>query len=341
MTVSFPELRMRAADDFHIHLRNDDARTPAAIRAVGMGGTARVMAMPNTQPAIATGEDALDYQAYLNENGADFKVFTTIKLTNNTTPDHIEGAAKAKVIAGKQYPLGVTTNSQDGVREVRAMYPIYEAMQTHDVVLSLHGEVPGVFVMDAEAAFLDQLRDIHKNFPKLRIVLEHITTKAAVDLVAALGDTVAATITDHHLAITLHDVAGTTLKPHLFCKPLAKRPEDLEALNAIVKAGHPRFFSGTDSAPHLVGDKECSSGCAGVFNSPYHMQFLAHHFAAQDMLPRLEAFTSKFGAEFYQEPYNNREIALIPRQLKVPDSMDDIVPFMAGETLAYDLEWLS
>lgn len=336
---AFPELTLRAADDFHIHLRNDEERTPAAIRAVTSGGVSRVMVMPNTDPAIATGEDAHLYKKYLRELGAPFTIHTTIKLTQATKPEDIEAAAMSGVLAGKQYPLGVTTNSQDGVSDVKAMYPVYQAMADHDMVLSLHGEVPDVFVMDAETAFLEKLIEIHRNFPHLRIVLEHITTSAAIDVVSEMSDKVAATITDHHLAITLHDIAGTELKPHLFCKPLAKRPEDRKALNEVVRSGHPRFFSGTDSAPHLRKDKECASGCAGVFNSAYHMQFLATHFAEQNMLNRLEDFTSKFGAEFYQLPLNETQILLKPKPWEVPKVIDGLVPFKAGETLRYSLSW--
>ncbi|CAM2067156.1 dihydroorotase [Sulfidibacter corallicola] len=332
------ELRIPAADDLHIHLRNDE-RTLPAIKAVREGGSCRVLAMPNTIPAIATGREAMEYRSYLQKQGADFDILTTIKLTPSTRPEDIAEAANLNVIAGKQYPLGVTTNSEDGVSDFTAMYPIYEAMQSADMVLSLHGEVPQAFVLDAEAAFLDILVDIHRNFPKLRIVLEHITTQAAVELVRSMPEQVAATITDHHLDITLDDVIGATIKPHLFCKPVAKRPGDRRALNEAVREGHPSFFSGTDSAPHLIQDKETACGCAGIFNAPYHLQFLATHFEKLDMLPRLGPFVSQFGANFYRLPINREEVVLIPRQVTVPPQYDGIVPFQAGNTLAFDLAW--
>ncbi len=330
------EIRQPIADDFHIHLRND-SRTAAAIRAVAEGGAGRVLVMPNTQPAIRTGVEAMAYKASLQEQGADFEILTTVKLTSSTTVADIEDAAKHGVFAVKQYPMGVTTNSEDGVTDVRALYPIYEAIRDKDLVLSLHGEVPGVFVMDAEAAFLDALRDIHDNFPGLRIVLEHVTTKAAVEAVSAFGENVAATITDHHLAITLDDVVGTRIQPHHFCMPVAKRPEDRKALNEIVREGHPSFFSGTDSAPHLVADKETACGCAGIFNSPYHMQFLASHFQEADMLNRLEDFTTRFGADFYRVARNTEEIVLVSEPCQVPDRYDGIVPFRGGTTLNWNL----
>lgn len=333
------ELRIPAADDLHIHLRNDE-RTLAAVKAVREGGAGRVLAMPNTSPAVATGEDANKYRHYLVMQGADFDILTTIKLMPTTTPEMVMEAARLGVSAGKQYPLGVTTNSDDGVSDFKAMYPVYEAMAQCDMVLSLHGEVPGAFVLDAEAAFLDELHRIHRAFPKLRIVLEHITTQAAVEAVRSLPENVVATITDHHLDITLDDVIGSTIQPHLFCKPIAKRPADRQALNDIVREGHPSFFSGTDSAPHLIADKETACGCAGIFNAPFHMQFLATHFESLDMLDRLAEFTSKFGAEFYRVPPTGEEIVLIKRDVVVPATYDGIVPFKAGQTLTYDLTWL-
>jgi len=331
-----PDITLPIADDLHIHLRNDD-RTRAAIDAVRHGGSGRVLAMPNTVPAISNGAEAEAYRTELIDQGADFEILTTIKLTGATTVEDIADAARHGVRAVKQYPMGVTTNSDDGVTDVRPLFPVYEAIQAHDLILSLHGEVPGTFVMDAEAAFLDSLRLIHANFPKLRIVLEHITTRAAVDLVASLDDRVAATITDHHLAITLDDVVGSRIRPHHFCMPVAKRPEDRTALVAIVKAGHPSFFSGTDSAPHKVADKENACGCAGIFNAPFHMQFLAHFFEEQHMLDRLEPFTSVFGAAFYRLPRNREEITLVREPFQVPDRFGPIVPFRAGTTLNWRL----
>lgn len=333
------ELRMPAADDLHIHLRNDE-RTEKAVEAVRFGGTARVLAMPNTLPAVANGDDAVGYKAFLEEKGADFEILTTIKLTASTTPEDIESAAAKGVVAVKQYPMGVTTNSEDGVEDVQKLFPVYKAIEEKGLILSLHGEVPGVFVMDAEAAFLESLAEIHRNFPKLRIILEHITTGAAVEAVRGMSEKVAATITDHHLAITLSDVVGTRIRPHHFCMPVAKRPEDRSALVEIVREGHPSFFSGTDSAPHLVADKESACGCAGIFNSPYHMQFLATFFQEQGMLHRLEAFTSQFGAAFYGIPRNKEEIVLTPGSLKVPDRFGPMVPFRSGETLAFNLAWV-
>ncbi|PIE91285.1 MAG: dihydroorotase [Acidobacteria bacterium] len=330
------ELTLRAADDLHIHLRRDE-RTPVVMKSLGKGGTARALVMPNTQPAIATGEEARIYRDYLYQFNSDCELLMTIKLSPNTTPQHILDAVSEGVLAGKQYPDGVTTNSENGVRNVKDLFPIYEIMQETDMVLSLHGEVPGVFVMDAESAFLNDLKLIHDNFPRLRIVLEHISTKDAVDTVKNMGPNVAATITDHHLAITLQDVVGTRLQPHHFCMPVAKRPEDRQALIDIVKSGHPSFFSGTDSAPHLKETKESACGCAGVFTSSIHMPLLAHLFNAESMLDRLENFTALFGAEFYRLERNSQEITLIKKPLIVAREEGGIVPFWFGRTLDFSL----
>ena len=331
------ELRQPVADDLHVHLRNDD-RSKTAIRATRAGGTGRVLVMPNTEPAVTNGLEAMVYKKWLQDRGADFPMLMTLKLTGSTTESDVTSAVQTGCVALKQYPMGVTTNSEDGVMDPRAMYPLYEVMQAHDLVLSLHGEVPGVFVLDAEAAFLGALKDINANFPKLRIVMEHITTAAAVDVVSQLGETVAATITDHHLDITLQDVVGTRIQPHHFCMPVAKRPEDKQALLAAVASGNPKFFSGTDSAPHKVADKESACGCAGIFNAAYHMQHLATLFEETEMLHRLEAFTSIHGAAFYRLERNTEELLLVKKPCLVEDRFGAMVPFKAGQTLAWSIE---
>ncbi|MCB1044284.1 MAG: dihydroorotase [Acidobacteria bacterium] len=334
------DLELRAADDWHVHLR-DDVRTPAAIAAVRSGGTARLLAMPNTSPPVLSGDDAERYGNWLKAKGLHAYLWTTIKLTQATTPQSILEASSKGVIAAKLYPLGVTTNSEDGLSDPLLLAPVFEAMQSVDMVLSLHGEVPGVFVMDAEAEFLGILQRILDAFPKLRVVLEHVTTKAAVDFVCRFNnDRLAATITDHHLAITLDDVVGSRVRPHHFCMPVAKRPSDLRALREAVRSVNPRFFSGTDSAPHMIRDKLSDCGCAGVFNAPYHMQFLATLFENHEMIDCLEPFTSQFGREFYQVPPGRERIRLLRRPFVVPDRFDGIVPFMAGTTLNYQVEWV-
>jgi len=327
-----------AADDFHVHLR-DDGRTPAAIAATRMGGSARVLAMPNIDPPVLNHEDAFAYVERMRRLGADFSIVPCLKITSTCQPDTLLKAGKAGIQVAKQYPLGVTTNSEDGVTSISQLFPLYEAMQEMDMVLSLHGERPGAFVLDAEQEFLQDLVTIHSTFPKLRIVLEHVTSAAACQCVKDLGPTVAATITDHHLELTLNDVVGSRLRPHHFCMPVAKRPSDRAALIQCVAEGHPRFFSGSDSAPHLRQDKECSSGCAGIFSAPVHLPFLAWRFSQWGLAHRLQPFTSCFGREFYRLPENGRKVRLVCEPFLVPAEFNGIVPFLAGQTLPFRLEW--
>jgi dihydroorotase len=267
---------------------------------------ARALVMPNTQSPIRIAEEALVYrQAVLDAClCSSFNPLMTIKIGPWTTPAIIEEAKSAGIVAGKVYPEGVTTNSDDGARSVDDLFPVFEAMEKHGMVLSLHGEDPDAFCLDREVAFLPTLRRIAAIFPRLKIVLEHITTQAAVTEITALPDTVAATITVHHLLLTLDDVVGREIDPHHFCKPLAKRPSDRDSLRAAALSGSPKFFLGTDSAPHALDKKEGASGCAGVFSAPTAIPLLAEFFEEAGCLHRLEAFTSEFGARFYDLPLN-------------------------------------
>ncbi|MBU6389666.1 dihydroorotase, partial [Patescibacteria group bacterium] len=238
-------------------------------------------------------------------------------------------------VAGKLYPEGVTTNSEDGVNDIPALYPVFERMAKEEFILCLHGERPGVFSLDRETAFLPVLEEIATRFPNLKIVLEHVTTEAAVELVKKLPDTVAATITVHHLYLTLDDVIGDKIRPHHFCKPVAKRPEDRAALLAAATSGNPKFFLGTDSAPHAVETKECEAGCAGVYTAPVAIPLLAEIFERQNALDQLEGFTSFFGAEWYGLPPNAAHITLQKQEWIVPDRCGTVVPFRAGKKLTW------
>jgi len=240
----------------------------------------------------------------------------------------------------KSYPKGLTTNSEAGVEGYEEFYPIFAAMEEVGLVLELHGEVPSspednICVMNAERSFMPFLKELHSRFPGLKIVLEHATTSDAVDTVKSCGDTVACTITAHHLDITIDDVVG---RAHNFCKPVAKYPADRAALVAVIKEGHPRFFLGSDSAPHSKDKKECACACAGVFTSVYLMQYLADTFDRENMLDRLGPYTSEFGAAFYGVPKQTRMITLQKEPFQVPAMVNGgIVPFRAGETLRWSL----
>ncbi|HYE60197.1 MAG TPA: dihydroorotase, partial [Candidatus Kapabacteria bacterium] len=240
---------------------------------------------------------------------------------------------------------GVTTNAHDGVRNATArhMHEVYTAMAEARMVLCLHGETPGEFVLDRETRFLSSLAEIAKTHPTLKIVLEHVTTADAVEWILRYqGNNVAATITAHHLDLTLDDVIGDMLRPHHFCKPVAKRPEDRQALWNAIQRGNPRFFLGSDSAPHLRIMKEHAEGCAGVFTAPILLPLLATLFERRTCLDLLESFTSTHGAAFYGLPLSDRKVKLERQPMTVPfeysDVMDSgVVPLYAGKTLPWRL----
>ncbi|KAK9729525.1 dihydroorotase [Basidiobolus ranarum] len=265
-----------AACDFHLHLRQGDLMklvTPE----VEKGGVSLAYIMPNLKPVVANTEQALAYKAELQQLAPNVTFLMTLYLSPELNPEEIRKAAKAGVKGVKSYPRGVTTNSDSGIESYTAYYPVFKAMEEEGLVLNLHGEVPSdaeknICVMNAEETFLSHLKELHEAFPKLRIVLEHATTKAAVDMVKSLGDTVGCTITVHHLSLTVDDWAG---QAHHFCKPVAKYPQDRAALRQVIKEGHPRFFLGTDSAPHPKHLKECAQACAGVYTSSHVLPYVA------------------------------------------------------------------
>jgi len=307
----------------------------------------RVLVMPNLTPPVKTGEEAFKYRedilALRREQGfpKSFEPLMTIKITGDTTPEIVREAHARCAIAGKLYPEGVTTNSEDGVRDLFALAPVFKAMEDVGMVLSLHGETPGVFCMDREIAFLSTFGAIAMQFPKLRIVLEHITTQQAVKTVKGLPNNVAATITVHHLVLTLDDVVGGMLNPHNFCKPIAKSPDDREVLREAAISGNPKFFLGTDSAPHVRAKKECASGCAGVYTAPVAMPILAQVFEEENALGMLADFTSTFGAKFYRLPTPLGKLRLEKGDpWVIPDCYGDIVPLWAGREINWRAERL-
>jgi dihydroorotase len=308
--------------------------------------------MPNTEPPVLTGADAeryrkeivsalpLDAAGASGASGAGFEPLMTIKLVPSTTPAVVRDAAAAGVVAGKLYPEGVTTNSSDGVRDVMALRDVFAAMSDAGMVLCLHGESPDAFCLDREAQFLAEvLPSLARSFPDLRIVLEHVSTAAAVDWVRGWdGGNVAATVTVHHLLLTLDDVVGGMLAPHHFCKPVAKRPADRAAIVAAAVSGDPRFFLGTDSAPHARAAKESAHGCAGVFTAPVALPVLATVFEEQGALDALDAFCSAHGAAFYGLPPATGTVRLVRSPWTVPSEVDGIVPFRAGTTLPWRVD---
>lgn len=308
-------LTIRRPDDLHLHLR--DGYMLKLVAPLTAQHFARALVMPNLKKPVVTPDDIESYRSQILEAAPTLQPLMTIKLLDGTTPATILAAKKAGAVAAKLYPRGVTTNAEDGVSDPLALTKVYEAMEECGMVLCLHGETPGVFCMDRERVFLDDLTAIATAYPKLKIVLEHITTAAAAIVVRSLDDNVAATITVHHLMLTLDDVVGNKLEPHHFCKPIAKTPQDREALRKWATSGCPKFFLGTDSAPHSLDMKECSGGCAGVFSAPVAMPLLAQLFEEAGALDKLENFTSYFGARFYGLTPNEGKLTLIREPMRI------------------------
>lgn len=330
---------LRRPDDFHVHLRQD---TDLGCYAREAGRVfARVLVMPNLVPPIVAGEDVARYRAAIVEAAPSLQPLMAFKLLPRHTPAQLEGLKKAGAVAGKVYPEGVTTNSEDGITDLRQIWPILPALEELGLVVCCHGEKPGVFSLDREERFLDEFAETVAKFPGVRFVLEHVSTAAAVEAITSLGPNAAATITLHHLEITLDDVIGGNLKPHLFCKPIAKRPHDREALREAAFSGSPKFFFGSDSAPHHKGKKECAAGCAGVYSMPVALEGLVDVFDRAGHLDRLEDFCARFGADFYGLPVNTGTVTLVREAWSVPDLVDGVVPYRAGERLPWRVSTLS
>ena len=330
---------IRAPDDFHLHLRRG-----AMLRRVieySCRYFRRALVMPNTEPPIVTADDVNSYEREILSASlpfaADFRPLMTVQLTERTLPRVIRSLSRKSVVAGKIYPRSQTTNSDNGVVDYTSLDAVFAEMEELGLVLCLHGESPdpGVFCLDREAAFLSTLDRIARTWPGLRIVLEHITSAAAVRAIQESSDNVRATVTPHHLVLTLDDVIGDKLRPHLFCKPIAKTSVDRDAIVAAVLSGDPKFFLGTDSAPHTRAAKECDACSAGIFNAPVALSFLAEFFESHGCMDRLEAFVSQYGARFYGLPLNEGEMTFIREPWTVPNQIGQLVPFMAGRTLQW------
>ncbi len=335
------ELLIRTPDDMHVHLRRGGLLRevlPFTARQFG-----RALVMPNTKPqGIFTAADATDYRQEIEsvvavEGISGFTPLMSLKLTDETTVKMIRAAKVAGVVAGKVYPVGVTTHSTDGVRDVRNLVKsgVLEAMEEHGMLLLLHGEHPKSYHEDAEAEFLPLLIELNFLLPKLRIVLEHVSTAAAVQAVADLGPNVGATVTIHHMLITGDDVVKGTLRPHLYCLPMAKRPTDRDSVLAAALSGNPKFFLGTDSAPHLVVGKEGEECFGGIFTAPLALPLLAKIFEEHGALEKLENFCSVFGARFYGLPLNEGQVRLVREPWQVEPLYGGVKPFLRGQTLPW------
>lgn len=340
MTPTTDSIVVPCPFDAHVHLRQPGELLELVVTQITDGGIQSVYVMPNTVPPITTVEMAVQYRETLQRLEPSVQFFVSLYLSPSLTPDDIRKAKACGIAGVKSYPRGVTTNSAEGVESYEIYYPVFEAMEQEELVLNLHGEVPSTAtddtcVWNAESKFLPKLHELHDRFPRLRIILEHATTRAAVEAVKSCGPTVACTITLHHLSLTVDDWAGNGLN---YCKPVAKSPDDREALRAVIREGHPRFFLGSDSAPHPLHRKlpksidQCCA--AGIYTSAYLLPTLASIFESAIPpglsnstnvrnsprtilspipLDRIPDFASHFGRRFYRlpQPSSPRTVTLV------------------------------
>ena len=333
-------------DDWHVHLR--DGATLASVVGHTARRFGRAIVMPNLKPPVTNVVQAEDYRRRILASlppGAHFQPLMTLYLTEATPVQEIERAkASGSVFAVKYYPAGATTNSQDGVRDLEHVNSVLEAMQRHDLPLLLHGEVtdPAIDIFDRERVFIERhLMPLRARFPALRMVLEHITTRDAAEYVAAAPANLAATITAHHLLLNRNALFAGGLNPHHYCLPILKRETHRAALVKAATSGDPRFFLGTDSAPHPRHAKESACGCAGVYSAHAAIELYAEAFDQAGKLDRLEAFASFHGPDFYRLPRNQERLLLerkpwtVPTELALGDAT--CVPMRAGSTVAWSL----
>jgi dihydroorotase len=337
-------LVIRRPDDWHVHLRDGDmlrAVAPYTARQF-----ARAIVMPNLVPPVTSAAAAADYRGRIIgalPEGSGFTPLMTLYLTDNADPAEIErGHAAGIFAAAKLYPAHATTNAAHGVGDVGTLYPALEAMQRIGMPLLVHGEVtdPAVDIFDREAVFIERvLSGLVRDFPALKIVLEHITTAEGVAFVESSGPNVGATVTPQHCLINRNAMFEGGIRPHAYCLPVPKREVHRRAVVKAATSGSPQFFLGTDSAPHAVERKEAACGCAGIFNAPFALETYAMIFEAEGALDRLEAFASVNGAKFYGLPVNEERMTLERVPVDVPETLpaagSAIVPFLAGRTLPW------
>jgi dihydroorotase len=339
-------LTLRRPDDWHLHLR--DGESMRSVLPFTAARFSRALIMPNLRPPVSTAQQALAYRQRILEAlpaGMTFEPLMTLYLTDRTDPLEVDRARASGCIVGfKLYPAGATTHSDAGVTDIRRVDAVLSRMEEQDLVLQVHGEVtdPGVDVFDREARFIDEvLAPLTARHPRLRIVFEHITTRAAVQFVLGSRPGVAATLTPQHLLMNRNAIFAGGIRPHHYCLPVLKREADRQALVAVAASGDPRFFLGTDSAPHARGAKEAACGCAGIFSAHGAIELYAEAFEAAGALQRLEAFASEHGADFYRLPRNAGRLTLVKASWEVPRSYpfgaEELIPLRAGEHIGWRL----
>jgi len=351
MTNSPTQIQLVQPDDWHLHIR--DGEVMKDVLADTARQFARAIIMPNLKPPVTTVDLAKAYQARIESNLKSLSIdsFTplmTLYLTDNTSADEVHKAKAAGIVGFKLYPAGATTNSDAGVSDIKRCYKALEAMQAVGMPLLVHGEVThaDIDIFDREAVFIDHvLEPLRKDFPELKIVFEHITTKQAAHYVrdAATGGnaTIAATITPQHLLMNRNAIFAGGIRPHNYCLPVLKREEHRIALLEAATSGNTRFFLGTDSAPHAKGAKEAACGCAGCYSAFNALGLYAEAFENAGKLDKLEGFASFFGPDFYSLSRNSKKITLVKQAQSIPAELPlgdaTIVPLRAGETIAWSL----
>ncbi|WP_344799844.1 dihydroorotase [Litoribacillus peritrichatus] len=341
------EITIQAPDDWHLHFRDGDMlkeTVPATARLFK-----RAIVMPNLVPPVTNADMALEYRQRILDarpEGSDFEPLMTIYLTNTTSKEDIIAAKASGVKAAKLYPAGATTNSDAAVSALESLYPVFEVMSEEGMLLLIHGEVTDhdIDIFDREKMFIDRhMRPITENFPNLKVVFEHITTKDAADFVVAGSDNIAATITPQHLLLNRNDLLVGGIRPHNFCLPILKRNIHQQALREVVATGSKKFFLGTDSAPHEKHRKESACGCAGCYSAWSALELYAQVFEDLGVIEKLEGFASQYGPDFYGLPRNEGKVTLvredwtIPEQIILPNG-NPIVPFFAGETVRWKVK---
>ena len=339
-------LTIKRPDDWHLHLR--DGAAMASVLAHSARRFGRAIVMPNLQPPVRTTQQALDYRSRILAAlpaGAAFEPLMTLYLTDDTSPEEIARAKlSGRVFGVKLYPAGATTHSEAGVTRLSRCFHALERMEEIGLPLLVHGESadPAIDVFDREKAFIEEiLGPALERFPRLKVVLEHITTRDAVQYVEVTGENVAATITAHHLLMNRNALFLGGIRPHHYCLPVLKREEHREALVEAATSGNPKFFLGTDSAPHARGAKEAACGCAGIYTAHAALEFYAVAFEEAGALDRLEGFAAEFGARFYGLPANRDTVTLLRQEWRIPETIpfgtQELVPLRAGESIPWTL----
>ena len=334
-------ITIRRPDDWHVHLR--DGAMLAAVAPYTARQFARAIVMPNLAPPVTSVDQAAAYrERIITAAGEGFTPLMTAYLTDASDPDELaRGHAEGVWVAAKLYPAGATTNSASGVTDIAAIRPALARMERIGMPLLVHGEVtdPAIDVFDRDAMFIDRvLGGLVADFPALKIVFEHITTRHAAQFVADAPATVAATITPHHLHLSRNALFEGGLRPHVYCLPVLKREEHRLAVRAAAVSGSPKFFLGTDSAPHARDAKESACGCAGIFNAPFALESYASVFDQEGALAHFEGFASQHGPRFYGLPLNAGTVTLTRADQPVPEQIGDLTPFHAGQTLGWRID---